>query len=608
MRLPSPRRSVPRRVREAAPLAALLAAVVALAGCGTTLIDTDGTSLVPPVCGCTAPPGGSPVCNPDGGCDYVCQGDLLKCGGGCIPCSPPANASAACVAGGCGFACNAPARLCPPPAPAAQGSCQGEGDASCGPACTPCPGPAAGPGRGVCAPGAAPGDGTCTIACDAGTHACGSACRADDDPAACGTACQVCTAPANASPLCAGGACAFACDPGWMRCGAGCCRATAVAAGGEFGCALLDDGRVRCWGANDRGQLGDGTTTFRPAPADVVGLPAAPSRAVAIAAGWAHACAAVSPGGQVWCWGDNASAELGPAATGPFSAVPVQVPGVAGVPAPSGPSAPPPLSAGGGVAGSPPIPFGHTCASAGGGLVCWGANESGQLGAGTASASAPPGAVAGLSAVAAVAAGERHTCASAAGGLRCWGANASGQLGDGTTSPSATPVLLPAASFPAGAAPSSLAAGRASTCAVAGTPAQLLCWGDNGSGQVTADPPPPTAQATPVAPSLGGGFSPGLAAAGRAHACGLEPGTNTLKCFGANGRSQLSGAPTPTGKVDVALGAAGGAASAVAAGGDHTCALGVHGSVQCWGANDRGQCGTGAAGTDVTAPAFVSGR
>jgi alpha-tubulin suppressor-like RCC1 family protein len=97
-------------------------------------------------------------------------------------------------------------------------------------------------------------------------------------------------------------------------------------------------------------------------------------------------------------------------------------------------------------------------------------------------------------------------------------------------------------------------------------------------------------------------------AAGRAHVCGLEPGSATVKCFGANGQSQLTGAPTPTGKVDVTLTGAVGTANAIAAGGNHACALLTDGSVQCWGANDRGQTGTGLMGPTVVAPTFVSGR
>jgi hypothetical protein len=241
-------------------------------------------------------------------------------------------------------------------------------------------------------------------------------------------------------------------------------------------------------------------------------------------------------------------------------------------------------------------------------VLCWGANGAGQLGDGTTAQSATPRPVGGLATVTSVAAGERHTCAVSAGALRCWGDNGAGQLGDGTTAQRTTPAAVSTASFPAGTAASFAAAGRASACAVVGNPAQLFCWGDNAEGQVTASAPPPATQLTPVAVALGGGFSPGMVAAGRAHACGLEPGTNTLKCFGANGRSQLSGAATPIGKVDVTLTGAGGLASAVAAGGDHGCALLVDGSVQCWGANDRGQTGTGLPSTAVATPSFVSGR
>jgi len=588
----------------------LLVLLASAAGCGKTLVDEDGKSLIPTVCSCTAPIGGSPVCNPDGSCDYVCTGALLKCGGQCITCSAPVNAVPACVQGACGFACNSSTRLCPAAA-GGQATCQPETDASCGPSCAACPGPAAG-GRGVCQPGPAIGAGTCAVSCDANFHVCGTAgtsCFADDDATHCGAACLDCAAatPANASPLCTGGACAFTCNPGWMRCGGGCCRAEAVAAGGEFSCAILDDGRVRCWGANDRGQLGDGSTLFRPVPVDVAGLPGAPSRALSIAAGFAHACAVVSQGGQVYCWGDNTTGELGPAASGPFSSLPVAVTGVSGVSAPAFPWSPPPVAAAGGVAGTPPANFGHSCASSSGGLVCWGANGSGQLGDGSTIQSAAPRAVSGISAALSLAAGERHTCAVSGGTLRCWGANGSGQLGDGTTTQSSTPRAVSTSAFPAGT-PSFAAAGRASSCAAVGTLSQLFCWGDNAEGQVTTSPPPPAIQLTPVAPSLGGGFAPTFVAAGRAHVCGLEPGSNTLKCFGANGQSQLSGAPTATGKVDVALTGAGGLANTVTAGGDHTCALLVDGSVQCWGANERGQTGTGLPASSVNVPTFVSGR
>ena len=53
---------------------------------------------------------------------------------------------------------------------------------------------------------------------------------------------------------------------------AGISTATAVAAGDSYTCALISDTSAACWGRNDFGQLGDGTTHSRPTPVPVVGL------------------------------------------------------------------------------------------------------------------------------------------------------------------------------------------------------------------------------------------------------------------------------------------------------------------------------------------------
>ena len=84
-------------------------------------------------------------------------------------------------------------------------------------------------------------------------------------------------------------------------------KAAAVAIGITFGCTRLEGGDVYCWGDNSSGQLGDGTTTPRTAPVRVKGLNDA---AIALSVGGQSACALLATG-DVRCWGSNTSAQLG---------------------------------------------------------------------------------------------------------------------------------------------------------------------------------------------------------------------------------------------------------------------------------------------------------
>jgi alpha-tubulin suppressor-like RCC1 family protein len=189
---------------------------------------------------------------------------------------------------------------------------------------------------------------------------------------------------------------------------------TAVAAGNYYACALTSRGAVKCWGYNDRGELGNGTTTDSSTPVDVVGLG---SGITAIAAGGGSTCALTSRGG-VKCWGYLAG-----------DYVPVDVAGLA-----NGISA---ISAG----------VRDTCAlTSVGGVKCWGENGFGELGNGTTAASVVPVDVSGLaSGVSAVAVGDWYTCALTSGGeVKCWGYNDAGQLGNGSQcSNSSVPVDVP---------------------------------------------------------------------------------------------------------------------------------------------------------------------
>jgi alpha-tubulin suppressor-like RCC1 family protein len=196
---------------------------------------------------------------------------------------------------------------------------------------------------------------------------------------------------------------------------------TAIAAGNQHSCALLAGGTVDCWGWNDDGQLGNGTTTDSASPVAVTGL----SGATAITTGYEHTCATLTENNNtVDCWGYNADGELGNGTT-TNSSTPVAV------------SLGKPFAISAGLY--------HTCALAlYGTIFCWGYNGDGELGNGTTSSSSTPVEVGSISGVTAIAAGGYHTCALLTGGsaVDCWGYNGYGELGNGTTTSSSAPVAV----------------------------------------------------------------------------------------------------------------------------------------------------------------------
>ncbi len=196
-----------------------------------------------------------------------------------------------------------------------------------------------------------------------------------------------------------------------------------VAVGGRASCAVLDSGRVRCWG---RGVMGDPTLGGSAESVEVPGV----AGVIDLSVGEDHACA-VMVVGQVSCWGSNGRGQLGVgpavAASGPVA---VSLPGFSGLTR---------VSAGAArtcVVGSIWTPAGQVPR-----LACWGENSTGAIGDGTTTDRWTPTIVpiAGRT-MTAVDTGTSHTCAVVDDRVQCWGANTNGQLGNGTRSGSPWPV------------------------------------------------------------------------------------------------------------------------------------------------------------------------
>jgi alpha-tubulin suppressor-like RCC1 family protein len=333
----------------------------------------------------------------------------------------------------------------------------------------------------------------------------------------------------------------------------------------------MDDGSVLCWGQANT--VGDGTFNARNSPARVAGLDA---KASVISAGALHTCALLETG-AVKCWGidaiGNGSAAPQPRAT--------QVTGLT-----SGVTS---LSSGGTFA----------CAVLDGGAKCWGADMFGQEGCNKCGMRLSPGDVTGLAYdVKQVSCGFVHACALLNdGGVQCWGRNLSFQCGtgDNTTNEHDTPVL--AVAFDAGT--DALFAGYDITAAQTGD--TFRCVGNNGSGMCGSAPAGPAKAARVVA--LDGGVTNfGVTAAGE-HGCAVID--SAVLCWGADSKGELGDGMMGTQVLPVRALGINEPVIAVAAGGNHTCAITAAGGVLCWGDNTYGQLGNGSTGGLSLTPVAV---
>ncbi|MFN8490070.1 MAG: CARDB domain-containing protein [Caldilineaceae bacterium] len=351
-----------------------------------------------------------------------------------------------------------------------------------------------------------------------------------------------------------------------------------VAVGSNHTCALTGAGGVKCWGNNDYGQLGDGTTSSRGVPVDVSGLT---SGVVAIGAGGYHTCAVTTAGG-VKCWGRGNNGELG---YGSWSntATPLDVSGL--------------------ITGVKAIGAGayHTCAlTTEGGVKCWGYNLYGQVGNVTDGDAATPVDVSGLSSgVKALSVGGYFNCVlTASDGAKCWGDNGWGQLGIGSENGQPTPVDVNGLTSGVKA----IIAGGHHACALL-TSGGAKCWGYNGSGQLGSGAMGDTVM-TPIDVSS---FASGVSslALGEYHTCALTT-NGGVTCTGDNAVGQLGDGTTENKNTPVDVTGLNSGVTAITAGATHTCAIITNGGIKCWGSANDGQLGNDVLGNKNT-PVDVSG-
>lgn len=341
--------------------------------------------------------------------------------------------------------------------------------------------------------------------------------------------------------------------------------------GGSQSCAIKTDGSAQCWGTNNYGQTGSGSSlSYLISPTPVVGLG---SGVTSMSTGDGHTCAVQN--GAAKCWGLNSSGQLGDGTTTNTSA-PVTVAGL-----------------GSGVA---QISVGslHTCAlTTAGAVKCWGSGIYGQLGNNDIANSSTPVDVSGMtSGIAQIDLGASHSCAvTTSGGAKCWGYNARGRLGNGTTSSEKVPVDVTGLT----SLVASISAGYDNTCAVT-TSGGAKCWGSGIAGQTGSS----SAVATNSTPLDVYGLTTGVQfiSAGRFASCAITVSGNA-KCWGQNTHGQLgNNSTTSTWSAADVFGLSSGATQ-INASADKVCAL-VSGGSQCWGYADGGLLGIGLSNRSLT--------
>jgi alpha-tubulin suppressor-like RCC1 family protein len=350
---------------------------------------------------------------------------------------------------------------------------------------------------------------------------------------------------------------------------------------GNSFCAVLSTGGMKCWGANNEGQLGNGTTTTSDMPVSVKNITTA-TAVIGGGGGFDGFCALLSTK-HIDCWGYGFSGELGDGAT-MSSDVPVAVHTITNASA---------LISG---------DAGFCALLSTSHVDCWGDNTYGELGRATPKAnySDVPGAVTGITDAKTVASGDlgSYCAVLSTGQVKCWGDNSYGVLGRGTTTNSDVPVAVTGISDAKAAASDG---DGESFCAVLST-GHMSCWGFNNYGQLgngtnmNSSVPVSVSNITTAAALVGGteyGF------------CALLT-TSHVDCWGFNFYGELGNGTETSSEVPVAVHTITNAAALIS-GFLGYCALLTTSHVDCWGYGLYGQLGDGTAMTSDVPVAVLAG-
>jgi alpha-tubulin suppressor-like RCC1 family protein len=372
---------------------------------------------------------------------------------------------------------------------------------------------------------------------------------------------------------------------------------------------IIRGGKVACWGPNHFRQLGHlgGSScnglACSPSPCFVNDLP--PARSVVV--GESTSCI-LDMKGEVSCWGQAHVGQFGPTPTErcgnelnswPCTERPTRIAGIRGAI---------------GLAVSS-----HVCVvTSAEEVLCWGANDSGQLGRPSKDSCVPnlavtrdgrgmqmpsvslpcsrlPLRVEGIPAARQVVVGRSHTCAlTVAGEVYCWGSNDRGEVGIGSKAKDAPPTRVSGLTDI-----TSVAAGMHNTCAIQ-RGGRLYCWGINNSGQLGFEPNDQCLDMGLSCSRIPGKVTENVVEVG----CGFTHGCarhsdGSVSCWGLDSDGQLgftgndkcnkgrqSCAATPR-KVPHLK-----AASALSVGHGFSCVIRDQ-NVECWGRNALGMLGDG---------------